>query len=295
MHPIHPRLQKDREQIVCFPVGIDHDELDATFSQIRDEFLVCRQHVLTHKLRRNQRRRLIGHVLPNLDEVQKACRQYAFQQVFPKLQPVADDPTDQSGLIVKCHAPVFQAHVVSRKTKKTSEIHTNDLSSLPPPTQILVKIIAVTSWIRTIQARQQIHIVCFVLDWESYVIWNGLVGFTLAVNNAVGVGNDLFFLCFFQHALFEGWIDFLINWEPVYVEAAIQPEVIFKMPDGCDPRWKTFMVPALKCFRPEAHLHERNSVYGLEMHISKKTVAFVHALCPYTCLRIKSLKAHKRR
>src|SRR4030067_401800 len=50
--------------------------------------------------------------------------------------------------------------------------------------------ISLTPRVRAIQTRQQLHIVSFVLDRESYVVRNGLVDFALAVDDSVGVGDD---------------------------------------------------------------------------------------------------------
>ena len=44
------------------------------------------------------------------------------------------------------------------------------------------------------------------------------------------------------------------------------------------------LVPAVESLRPEAHLHQRNSVYRLELHVLQKAFAFVHVMRPQTNL-----------
>ena len=73
--------------------------------------------------------------------------------------------------------------------------------------------------------------------------------------NGPAWGYDLFLLCFFEYLLLKGWIYFAVDFKPVDVETMVQSEVIFQMPNGCDSLRKSFTVPTVEGFRPEAHLH----------------------------------------
>ncbi len=98
----------------------------------------------------------------------------------------------------------------------------------------------------------------------------------LPIDDTQFITYDLSVFRLFQYAALERRIQILIDGQPVHVEAAIQTEIVLQMTQAGDPLGQSLVMPALQCLVPHAHLHERDAIHCLKIHVAQKALALIH-------------------
>ena len=196
-----------------------------------------------------------------------------WQQVFGELYPVGDHALHQMRLVVERHAPVLQPHQRAGEAEEGAEVQADDLAPLAAPAQVVVEVLSVAARIFTVQPRQQRLVVGFVLHREADVLGDALEVLLLAEQDAQLIADHLVRLVFLDHGALEVGIDPVVDLQPVDVEAAIQPQVVFQMAQMRHPLGQPLVMPAVERLIPQAHLHERDAIHRLEAHEAQEAFA----------------------
>ncbi len=266
-------------------------------ADVIDQPPVVGQHELAHEARRDERAVLVGHVLPDQQEVKLDARPYPARQPGVEIGPLLHDLVNQHGLFVIGDAQFLQAEQVARVAERAAHRQAGGEIAFAIKGALIGPVRRQPIRVVGVQAIQESMEVVPRVDRVAHKLRHGTgaVALDLALDDAVRVQDRARVLVLRQHLPFErraeGRIGVAAGDGVAQVIDAVEPEamhqhaLVFILGDGAPiaglrlfEGWiKPLGIPAVERLRPHAQrFPAERAVDRLEAHGCQESFARVH-------------------